>query len=68
MSLLSEWIEKRFRRRAREWLLDAATSQAILAAPAVQEWLATQSARSRAAVIEALPRILAAIADNWFGG
>ena len=68
MSVLSEWFEKRFRRKALEWLLRPETCAAILAAPAIATWLEAQPPAVASAVREAVPRILLAIADKWFGG
>jgi len=68
MSMLSEWYEKRFRRKAAERLLKPETAAGILAAPAVARWLEAQPPAVASAVKEALPQILAAIADKWFGG
>ena len=68
MSMLSEWYEKRFRRKAAEWLLKPETAAAILTAPVLARWLEAQPPTVGSAVREALPQLLAAIADKWFGG
>lgn len=68
MSMLSEWYEKRFRRKAMEWLVKPETAATILATPAVAKWLLSQPPLVVSAVQEAVPQILAALADKWFGG
>jgi predicted dienelactone hydrolase len=57
-----------FKRRAREWCRDPGAVEVILSHPAMAAWLGQQAPEVQAKVRVAIPLMLAAMADKWFGG
>ena len=57
-----------FKRRAREWCRNPAATNVIVAYPPLQLWMSQQPEDVQAKVKVAIPLVLEAIADKWFGG
>ena len=67
MSVVSDWFERRLRRRLREWCRGPGPG-IVLGAPPVAAWLSRLPIEQQTAVREAVPVILEYLADKWFGG
>jgi len=67
MSWLSEWYEKRFKQRFREWLVRDAVAY-ILGIGVFSAWLKKQPMEVQVAAPEMLQKAFALIADKWLGG
>jgi len=57
-----------FKRRMREWCRTPAAVTAVLAYPPLAEKLAALPPEAQAEVRAAVPLVLEAMADKWFGG
>ena len=67
MSWLSEWYEKRFKRRLREWLVSDAVAY-IMRVALFSGWLKTQPAEVQLAAPDVLQKAFELVADKWLGG
>ena len=67
MSWISDYYEKHFKRRLREWLVTNGVAY-VLAIPLFAEWLKKQPIEVQVAAPEVLRRAFALIADKWLGG
>jgi len=71
MSMLSKLFAgqlNKWKRQAREWCRNPASVSLILAYPAVAAWMHKQEPLVQSKVRQAVPLILEAMADKWFGG
>ena len=67
MSTLSEWFEKRFKKRLREWLVRDGVAY-VMGIAVFTAWLETQPKTVQAAAPEVLRRGFEFVADKWLGG
>lgn len=67
MSRLSEWFEKRFKARLREWLVRDGVAY-VMGVALFSGWLKTQPAEVQAAAPDVLQKAFELVADKWLGG